>query len=108
MKKPYAILILDGFGERERAADNAITLQGTPNIDRYKANYPYTTLGASGGSVGLPDGQMGNSTSKLINFFFCLIVKNPFKKKFFYLLHSIILISCSFAHCIEHILLYIF
>lgn len=61
MKKPYAIIILDGFGEREAAADNAITTQGTPNIDKYKANYPYTTLGASGNNVGLPDGQMGNS-----------------------------------------------
>lgn len=61
MKKPYAIIILDGFGERENAADNAITLQGTPNIDKYKAIYPHTTLGASGGCVGLPDGQMGNS-----------------------------------------------
>ena len=32
-----------------------------PNLDRLKALYPPTPLGASGMDVGLPDGQMGNS-----------------------------------------------
>ncbi len=60
-KKITALMILDGFGVREAAEGNAIQLEGTPNIDALKAAYPYTTLGASGMSVGLPDGQMGNS-----------------------------------------------
>ncbi|MBQ5591240.1 MAG: 2,3-bisphosphoglycerate-independent phosphoglycerate mutase, partial [Clostridia bacterium] len=33
----------------------------TPNIDRYMSECPWTTIGASGMDVGLPDGQMGNS-----------------------------------------------
>ena len=33
----------------------------TPNLDRLFATCPYTTIGASGMDVGLPDGQMGNS-----------------------------------------------
>lgn len=34
---------------------------GTPNIDALMKEYPNTLIGASGLSVGLPDGQMGNS-----------------------------------------------
>ena len=35
--------------------------QKTPNLDSYFANYPHTTLEASGKAVGLPAGQIGNS-----------------------------------------------
>ena len=61
MKKPYAIIIMDGYGVAPSGAGNAIALQGSPNVNRYRAQYPSATLGASGMSVGLPDGQMGNS-----------------------------------------------
>jgi len=61
MSNITALLILDGFGERAEAAGNAIKIAGTPNIDALKAEFPFTTLGAAGMSVGLPDGQMGNS-----------------------------------------------
>ncbi len=61
MKKPVALIILDGFGERKEAEANAIINAQTPNIDSYRSQYPFTTLGASGLDVGLPDGQMGNS-----------------------------------------------
>ncbi len=57
-----ALIILDGFGNGGNdAASNAILAAGTPNIDRYKATYATTAIGASGLDVGLPDGQMGNS-----------------------------------------------
>ena len=57
-----ALLILDGFGIGSNdPKSNAILAQGTPNIDALKAKYSYTTIGASGLDVGLPDGQMGNS-----------------------------------------------
>lgn len=36
-------------------------LAETPNMDKYLAEYPNTTLEASGEAVGLPTGQMGNS-----------------------------------------------
>ena len=60
-KKMTALIIMDGFGERAEAEGNAIKQAGTPNIDKLKAEYPHTVIGASGMDVGLPDGQMGNS-----------------------------------------------
>ena len=57
-----ALLILDGFGiGGSDPKSNAILAAGTPNIDRLKAEYCSTAIGASGLDVGLPDGQMGNS-----------------------------------------------
>ena len=57
-----ALLSLDGFGiGNDDVKSNAILAQGTPNIDALKAKYSYTSIGASGLDVGLPDGQMGNS-----------------------------------------------
>ena len=61
MKKPIALIILDGFGYNSSAYGNAITSANKPNIDRYFNEYPNTLIGASGLDVGLPDGQMGNS-----------------------------------------------
>lgn len=60
-KKFTALMILDGFGERAETAGNAVLAAKTPNIDALKKQYPWTKIGASGMSVGLPDGQMGNS-----------------------------------------------
>ena len=60
-KKPYALIILDGFGKNERHEGNAIYTANTPNIDKYLANHPNSIVHASGLDVGLPDGQMGNS-----------------------------------------------
>ena len=55
------LVILDGFGLRKEKYGNAIAAAGTPNLDKLKKLYPYTTLEASGKFVGLPEGQMGNS-----------------------------------------------
>ncbi|PLX43842.1 MAG: 2,3-bisphosphoglycerate-independent phosphoglycerate mutase, partial [Deltaproteobacteria bacterium] len=59
--KRAALIILDGWGYRTDPANNAVVQGGTPNLDALAARYPSSTLGASGLSVGLPDGQMGNS-----------------------------------------------
>ncbi|MGA8942735.1 MAG: 2,3-bisphosphoglycerate-independent phosphoglycerate mutase [Thermoactinomyces sp.] len=59
--KPLLLCILDGFALREEWEGNAVKQANTPNLDRLWNEYPHATLGASGGSVGLPDGQMGNS-----------------------------------------------
>ena len=61
MKKPYAIIIMDGYGINPEKEGNAIALEGSPNVARYEREYPSSQLGASGMSVGLPEGQMGNS-----------------------------------------------
>ena len=61
-KKPLLLCILDGFGiGDESSKNNAIALAKTPNRDAILQNYPHSKLGASGGAVGLPDGQIGNS-----------------------------------------------
>jgi 2,3-bisphosphoglycerate-independent phosphoglycerate mutase len=60
-KKPVAMIILDGFAMREETKGNAVAQANTPNFDRYRKEFPHAMLTASGESVGLPDGQMGNS-----------------------------------------------
>ena len=61
MKKPVVLCIMDGFGIRDVNDGNAIHTAKTPNLDKYFTECPFTTIGASGLDVGLPDGQMGNS-----------------------------------------------
>ncbi len=58
---PVLLIILDGFGHRDPAPDNAIELADTPNWDRLWADFPRTLIDASELHVGLPAGQMGNS-----------------------------------------------
>lgn len=55
------LIILDGFGINKKTFGNAILSAGTPNLDNLKKRYFSTILKASGDSVGLPKGQMGNS-----------------------------------------------
>jgi 2,3-bisphosphoglycerate-independent phosphoglycerate mutase len=59
--RPLVLCILDGWGERERAPDNAIETARTPAWHRFMARWPHAHLQASEHYVGLPDGQMGNS-----------------------------------------------
>ena len=61
MKKPYAIIIMDGYGLNPKHEGNAVYADGSKNVTELEKEYPSSTLGASGMSVGLPDGQMGNS-----------------------------------------------
>lgn len=55
------LMILDGWGIGKNYPGNAVQLAQTPNMDRLLETYPNTVLKASGLSVGLPEGQMGNS-----------------------------------------------
>ena len=62
MQKPVMLLILDGWGYREKTtADNAIEQGNTPNWHYLLDNYPHCFVETSGYDVGLPEGQMGNS-----------------------------------------------
>lgn len=61
MRKQAMLMILDGFGLNSHSFGNAIAQANTPNLDAIFAKYPWTKLIACGQSVGLPDGQMGNS-----------------------------------------------
>jgi 2,3-bisphosphoglycerate-independent phosphoglycerate mutase len=55
------LIILDGFGERDDAPDNAVTRARMPFWRSLLARCPHTTLQTSATQVGLPEGQMGNS-----------------------------------------------
>jgi 2,3-bisphosphoglycerate-independent phosphoglycerate mutase len=52
---------MDGWGIAPAGPGNAIALAQTPVFDELWADYPHAELSASGPSVGLPEGQMGNS-----------------------------------------------
>jgi 2,3-bisphosphoglycerate-independent phosphoglycerate mutase len=56
-----ALVILDGWGCAPPGPGNAVELAETPVFDRLWAEWPHTTLDASGEAAGLPPGQMGNS-----------------------------------------------
>ena len=59
--RPVCLFIMDGYALREEKSGNAIEIANAGVIKRLMKEYPSATLGASGLSVGLPDGQMGNS-----------------------------------------------
>lgn len=59
--RPVVLCILDGWGYREDATDNAIRLARTPVLDRLWQDCPHGLIDASAEDVGLPQGQMGNS-----------------------------------------------
>ncbi len=61
VKKPLALIILDGWGYSEDTSANAIYSANTPTWDRLWRDCPHTLISGSGMDVGLPDGQMGNS-----------------------------------------------
>ncbi len=60
-RRPLALIILDGWGVREPAIDNAVTTANTPVWDKLWQQMPHTLINASGAAVGLPGDQMGNS-----------------------------------------------
>ena len=59
--KPVLLLILDGWGQREERANNALAQANVPNWRALLAECPHTLVQTHGLHVGLPDGQMGNS-----------------------------------------------
>jgi len=55
------LVILDGYGISEDPEVSAIEKANKPFIDALFEKYPHAELSASGKSVGLPEGQFGNS-----------------------------------------------
>ncbi len=53
--------MMDGWGINPERDGNATLLAATPNLTRLYKTYPSTAIETSGASVGLPEGQMGNS-----------------------------------------------
>jgi len=65
--KPLILCILDGWGIAQDSPGNAITTANCENFNRLWFSYPHTLLVTSGQSVGLPEGQVGNSEVGHIN-----------------------------------------
>ncbi|MDR3450046.1 MAG: 2,3-bisphosphoglycerate-independent phosphoglycerate mutase [Alphaproteobacteria bacterium] len=59
--RPVVLCILDGWGWREDAPDNAITRADARTFRSYWDKSPHALLDASEQFVGLPKGQIGNS-----------------------------------------------
>jgi len=59
--------ILDGWGISAPSAGNAISLANPINFNRFWASYPHTQLQAAGASVGLPQGEAGNTETGHLN-----------------------------------------
>ena len=66
-KKPFVLIIMDGWGYREETSNNAIANAHTPVLDQLWKTKPSTLISGSGLDVGLPDGQMGNSEVGHVN-----------------------------------------
>ena len=60
-RPPVVLCVLDGWGCRPPADDNAISRANAPVYRRLLADCPSSTLISYGNDVGLPAGQMGNS-----------------------------------------------
>jgi 2,3-bisphosphoglycerate-independent phosphoglycerate mutase len=60
-QKPLVLTILDGWGFSPAIEGNAIAAARKPVYDSLLREYPNTLIHTSGPSVGLPEGQMGNS-----------------------------------------------
>jgi 2,3-bisphosphoglycerate-independent phosphoglycerate mutase len=61
------LTVLDGWGVAHAGPGNAISQAATPNMSRFMVEYPHTQLGASGESVGLPHGEVGNTETGHLN-----------------------------------------
>ncbi len=67
MKRPTALIILDGFGLTDAVDGDATKVAKTPTVDWLRSDFPQAHLSASGESVGLMDGQMGDSNVGHLN-----------------------------------------
>jgi 2,3-bisphosphoglycerate-independent phosphoglycerate mutase len=61
VERPAVLVIMDGFGLKEKAKDNAIANAKTPCLDRLFSTCSWVRLDPSGEAVGLPRHQMGTS-----------------------------------------------
>jgi 2,3-bisphosphoglycerate-independent phosphoglycerate mutase len=66
-QKRVTLIILDGWGVAPEGPGNAIKLAKKPHFDSLVAGFPSTQLGASGESVGLPRGEVGNTETGHLN-----------------------------------------
>jgi len=59
--KPLVLCILDGWGIAKDSPGNAVTQASCANFNHLWFSYPHALLTTTGHSVGLPEGQVGDS-----------------------------------------------
>lgn len=59
--RPAVLIVLDGFGVAPDSEGNAVARAKKPNFDQLTSRYPVVNVRASGETVGLLWGEMGNS-----------------------------------------------
>lgn len=102
-RKPVALIILDGWGIREREHGNAVVQARTPNFNRWLRQYERAVLDASGEAVGLPDGQMGNSEVGHLNLGAGRIVYQDFTRINLSIRNSSFFEIPTLVNAIEHV-----
>lgn len=85
MKRPTALVIMDGLGYTINRDYNAVAQANTPHLDYLKQHYPHTILQAAGSAVGILEHQMGNSEVGHITIGAGRIINQPIK-----ILHELI------------------
>ena len=61
MRKTLLLIILDGWGLGQKNESNPVHVVNPESFRWLEENFPMTSLQASGISVGLPWGEVGNS-----------------------------------------------
>ena len=75
--KKIILLILSGFGIRDNESGNAINMANIPNIRKIMSEYNVSYLESSGGEVGLPSGEAGNSEAGTITIGAGRVIEQP-------------------------------
>ncbi|MFH1192210.1 MAG: 2,3-bisphosphoglycerate-independent phosphoglycerate mutase [bacterium] len=101
--RPTLLIILDGWGIAPPSRSNAITLANTPGMDKFISSYPAVTLQASGESVGLPWGEMGNSEVGHLNLGAGKIVYQDLPRITNAILNNTFFSNNYFLKAIEHV-----
>lgn len=65
--KLVLLVVLDGWGIAAQGAGNPLSQANIPNMRKFMSAYPHTQLSASGTSVGLPSGEVGNTETGHLN-----------------------------------------
>jgi 2,3-bisphosphoglycerate-independent phosphoglycerate mutase len=102
-RPPAALIILDGWGIGPPNRANAIRLAQTPVFDRLIASYPTMALQASGESVGLPWGEMGNSEVGHMNIGAGMIVYQDLPRITRAILDGSFFQNAAFLKAIDHV-----
>ncbi|MBI4029450.1 MAG: 2,3-bisphosphoglycerate-independent phosphoglycerate mutase [Candidatus Blackburnbacteria bacterium] len=104
MNSPLVVLIvMDGWGMAPAGAGNPIMAANLPNIRKFWAAYPHTTLLASGEAVGLPRGEVGNTETGHLNLGAGRIVYQDLLRINMSIASGAYFRSSAFLEAIEHV-----